>query len=68
MCNVCAQVCGSDGITYADQCQLRTIACRQDMKINVEHLGQCKGEISLKLILYLEIFALIHSYENVLKV
>uniref|UniRef100_A0A671RYE7 Agrin n=1 Tax=Sinocyclocheilus anshuiensis TaxID=1608454 RepID=A0A671RYE7_9TELE len=41
------KVCGSDGVTYADRCQLRTIACRQDKKITVEHLGQCKGEISL---------------------
>ncbi|XP_057175888.1 agrin isoform X4 [Triplophysa rosa] len=39
------KVCGSDGITYADQCQLRTIACRQDMEITVEHLGQCKESI-----------------------
>uniref|UniRef100_A0A673LLL6 Agrin n=1 Tax=Sinocyclocheilus rhinocerous TaxID=307959 RepID=A0A673LLL6_9TELE len=41
------KVCGSDGVTYADRCQLRTIACRQDKEITVEHLGQCKGEISL---------------------
>uniref|UniRef100_A0A8B9H467 Agrin n=1 Tax=Astyanax mexicanus TaxID=7994 RepID=A0A8B9H467_ASTMX len=38
------QVCGSDGVTYADQCQLRTIACRQDKEIIVKHLGQCTGE------------------------
>ncbi|XP_016340249.1 agrin isoform X5 [Sinocyclocheilus anshuiensis] len=37
------KVCGSDGVTYADRCQLRTIACRQDKEITVEHLGQCKG-------------------------
>ncbi|XP_056589728.1 agrin isoform X3 [Triplophysa dalaica] len=41
------KVCGSDGITYADQCQLRTIACRQDMEITVEHLGQCRESIEL---------------------
>uniref|UniRef100_A0A665WXX5 Agrin n=1 Tax=Echeneis naucrates TaxID=173247 RepID=A0A665WXX5_ECHNA len=35
------KVCGSDGVTYADQCQLRTIACRQDKDITVEHFGQC---------------------------
>uniref|UniRef100_A0A8C2BHF8 Agrin n=1 Tax=Cyprinus carpio TaxID=7962 RepID=A0A8C2BHF8_CYPCA len=40
------KVCGSDGVTYADRCQLRTIACRQDKDITVEHLGQCKGEIT----------------------
>lgn len=38
------QVCGSDGVTYADQCQLRTIACRQDKDITVQHSGQCTGE------------------------
>uniref|UniRef100_A0A8B9H417 Agrin n=1 Tax=Astyanax mexicanus TaxID=7994 RepID=A0A8B9H417_ASTMX len=37
------KVCGSDGVTYADQCQLRTIACRQDKEIIVKHLGQCTG-------------------------
>lgn len=39
------QVCGSDGVTYADQCQLRTIACRQDKDIAVQHFGQCTGEL-----------------------
>ncbi|XP_067228326.1 agrin isoform X1 [Chanodichthys erythropterus] len=39
------KVCGSDGVTYADRCQLRTIACRQDKEITVEHLGQCKESI-----------------------
>lgn len=38
------QVCGSDGVTYADQCQLRTIACRQDKDTVVRHFGQCTGE------------------------
>ncbi|KAM9342708.1 LOW QUALITY PROTEIN: agrin [Pholidichthys leucotaenia] len=40
------KVCGSDGVTYADQCQLRTIACRQDKDITVQHLGQCTETIS----------------------
>uniref|UniRef100_A0A8B9J756 Agrin n=1 Tax=Astyanax mexicanus TaxID=7994 RepID=A0A8B9J756_ASTMX len=40
------KVCGSDGVTYADQCQLRTIACRQDKEIIVKHLGQCTESIS----------------------
>uniref|UniRef100_A0A4W4G296 Agrin n=1 Tax=Electrophorus electricus TaxID=8005 RepID=A0A4W4G296_ELEEL len=39
------KVCGSDGLTYADQCQLRTLACRQDKEITVKHLGHCKESI-----------------------
>ncbi|NWZ86949.1 AGRIN protein, partial [Poecile atricapillus] len=38
------KVCGSDGVTYGDQCQLQTIACRQGQHITVKHLGQCHGE------------------------
>ncbi|XP_077371201.1 agrin isoform X10 [Festucalex cinctus] len=40
------KVCGSDGVTYADQCQLRTIACRQDKAVIVQHFGQCTESIS----------------------
>uniref|UniRef100_A0A8C9T420 Agrin n=1 Tax=Scleropages formosus TaxID=113540 RepID=A0A8C9T420_SCLFO len=36
------KVCGSDGVTYADRCQLRTIACRQDKNITVAHEGHCR--------------------------
>ncbi|XP_039940398.1 agrin [Hirundo rustica] len=35
------KVCGSDGVTYGDQCQLQTIACRQGQRITVKHVGQC---------------------------
>uniref|UniRef100_A0A6I8NI21 Agrin n=1 Tax=Ornithorhynchus anatinus TaxID=9258 RepID=A0A6I8NI21_ORNAN len=38
------KVCGSDGVTYADRCQLQTIACRQGQEISVKHLGQCQGD------------------------
>uniref|UniRef100_A0A803VIU7 Kazal-like domain-containing protein n=1 Tax=Ficedula albicollis TaxID=59894 RepID=A0A803VIU7_FICAL len=40
-CPLCPQVCGSDGVTYGDQCQLQTIACRQRQHITVQHAGQC---------------------------
>ncbi|KAJ6658757.1 hypothetical protein lerEdw1_019678, partial [Lerista edwardsae] len=40
------KVCGSDGVTYGDQCQLKTIACRQGQVIEVKHFGQCRESIS----------------------
>ncbi|XP_027528896.1 agrin-like, partial [Neopelma chrysocephalum] len=40
------KVCGSDGVTYGDQCQLRTIACRQGQVITVKHMGQCHESIT----------------------
>ncbi|KYO31536.1 agrin isoform C [Alligator mississippiensis] len=40
------KVCGSDGVTYGDQCQLKTIACRQGQIITVKHAGQCHESIT----------------------
>uniref|UniRef100_A0A8C3R903 Agrin n=1 Tax=Cyanoderma ruficeps TaxID=181631 RepID=A0A8C3R903_9PASS len=40
------KVCGSDGVTYGDQCQLQTIACRQGQHITVKHLGQCQESLT----------------------
>ncbi|NXC09441.1 AGRIN protein, partial [Orthonyx spaldingii] len=39
------KVCGSDGVTYGDQCQLLTIACRQRQRITVKHVGQCHESV-----------------------
>ncbi|XP_029434147.1 LOW QUALITY PROTEIN: agrin [Rhinatrema bivittatum] len=41
-----SKVCGSDGVTYGDQCQLKTIACRQGRVITVKHTGQCQETIT----------------------
>uniref|UniRef100_A0A8C3UFV7 Agrin n=1 Tax=Catharus ustulatus TaxID=91951 RepID=A0A8C3UFV7_CATUS len=40
------KVCGSDGVTYGDQCQLQTIACRQGQHITVKHVGQCHESLA----------------------
>ncbi|XP_053546438.1 agrin isoform X2 [Bombina bombina] len=40
------KVCGSDGVTYADWCQLKTIACRQGRTISVKYTGPCQETIT----------------------
>nr|XP_014340062.1 PREDICTED: agrin [Latimeria chalumnae] len=39
------KVCGSDGITYADQCQLKTIACRQGWNLTIKYFRQCQDNV-----------------------
>ncbi|XP_078614892.1 agrin-like isoform X19 [Branchiostoma floridae x Branchiostoma japonicum] len=36
------KVCGSDGQTFADECQMRVIACRYQQDIKVAYAGPCK--------------------------
>ncbi|XP_040843676.1 agrin isoform X2 [Ochotona curzoniae] len=40
------KVCGSDGITYASECQLQTIACRQGLLVSVQGLGPCQEAVA----------------------
>uniref|UniRef100_UPI0040387BCD agrin-like n=1 Tax=Callospermophilus lateralis TaxID=76772 RepID=UPI0040387BCD len=37
-----SKVCGSDGITYGSECQLKTIACHQGLDIFTQSLGPCQ--------------------------
>jgi hypothetical protein len=34
-------VCGSDGITYGNLCQMESLSCMKRLKLVVEHAGEC---------------------------
>nr|XP_698980.5 tomoregulin-1 isoform X1 [Danio rerio] len=40
-------VCGSDGQSYSNPCQVREASCLKQAQINVRHLGQCSGSAVL---------------------
>jgi hypothetical protein len=34
-------VCGTDGITYGNTCQLESFACEKNLKLMIDHAGEC---------------------------
>uniref|UniRef100_F6ZH24 Agrin n=1 Tax=Ciona intestinalis TaxID=7719 RepID=F6ZH24_CIOIN len=40
-----AVVCGTNGITYADRCQLKVLACKVGVNVTVAHEGACMRPI-----------------------
>ena len=37
-------VCGSDGITYGNDCALRYVTCRRNILLRKRHDGPCLGK------------------------
>ncbi|XP_054168676.1 agrin-like isoform X2 [Oppia nitens] len=34
-------ICGTDGVTYVNECELRSAACKQNIEISVNFYGEC---------------------------
>jgi coxsackievirus/adenovirus receptor len=34
-------ICGNDGVTYSNECEMRSTACRQRQNISVKFYGEC---------------------------
>ena len=52
-------VCGSDGITYANECTFKIAQCKAEKKLTIKAQGRCKGKqkIILKVILEVVLMA-----------
>ena len=45
---VYSPVCGTDGKTYPNHCQLRKVTCVSNGKVNMAHNGKCRKLIVLE--------------------
>ena len=36
-------VCGTDGVTYSNECNLNAVACHTETEIKIQHMGKCKA-------------------------
>ena len=57
-----APVCGSDGLTYENDCAMRRASCKSEKTITVANRGPCDGKTSAKpdLILYFGLKPVVH--------
>ena len=39
-------VCGSDGVTYNSECELRLYACNNQLDVVAQGFGHCRGELN----------------------
>ena len=40
-------LCGSDGVTYSNECKLKHKQCLEKVELYVQYIGECKGKCIL---------------------